>query len=67
MGAGFEYAITLKLAVTDPYSTPSDALDLWCQSMTSEVPLGAKNSPGTFKCTLGKYCTHLRLINLKGM
>jgi hypothetical protein len=27
--------------------------------VTSEVPLGAKNPLGTFKCTLDKYCTHL--------
>jgi len=27
--------------------------------MTSEVPLGTKNSIGTLRCTLGKYCTHL--------
>ena len=30
--------------VVDLYSTSIDVLDLWCQSMTSEVPLGAKNS-----------------------
>ncbi len=34
-------------------------LDLWCQSVTSEVPLGAKNPFGTFKCTLDKYCIRL--------
>ncbi len=34
--------------VVDPYSTSSDAFDLCCQSMISEVPLGAKNLLGTF-------------------
>ena len=28
-------------------STFNNVLDLWCQSMTSEVPLGTKNSIGT--------------------
>jgi hypothetical protein len=32
----------------DLYSTYNNVLDLWCQSVTSEVPLGTKNPLGTF-------------------
>ncbi len=48
-------------------STFNNVLDLWCQSMTSEVPLGTKNSIGTLWCTLGKYCTHLMSGLVSGM
>ena len=42
----------------DIYLTSSDGFDLWCQFLTSEVPLDAQNSFGTLWCTYGKYCTH---------
>ena len=48
-----------SMMFVDLYLMSSDGLDLWCQFLTSEVPLVAKNSISTFWCTLGKYCTHL--------
>ncbi len=48
-----------SMMFVDLYSMFSDGLDLWCQSLTSEVPLVAKNSINAFLGTWGKYCTHL--------
>ena len=41
-----------SMMFVDLYSISSDGLDLWCQSLTSDVLLVVKN-------LIGKHCTHL--------